>query len=231
MHLISKPNPAPPRKTSYADEYVTEKEDEEKITKPLLSFSDSNSERDNINPVNPLKFPNIAPSTSFSINPTKELQVLDPTSRFAHVNVYSSGTDDLVNLFDYSNDSNEDRQRTLDGLVKKNKRKRRSLLRVVKKLNISLDKERASFKKRPTNPLETAKQDLADQKKMTEQTGIDSLHMFCKDLCTEALARRGWISLLTIQLADGNEVPILDNYMLLGKDDLKSANCAQSSDH
>mmetsp|Transcript_2941 Transcript_2941/g.3237 ORF Transcript_2941/g.3237 Transcript_2941/m.3237 type:complete len:134 (+) Transcript_2941:339-740(+) len=42
--------------------------------------------------------------------------------------------------------------------------------------------------------LDTAKQDLSDQKKICDATftGLESLHMFKEDLQTESLARRKW---------------------------------------
>ena len=216
----------------FANEYATGKKDEVKTVKSLMSSSDSDSERDKIDPANPPKIPKIVPSTSFVTIPTKKLQVLVPTSRFAHVNVYSLIPDDLINLFDNSNYINEDRQRTLVYLVKKIKIRMIRLLMAVKKLNVSLDKEHASVKKIPTNLLETVKQNVVNQKKVTNRkfTSVDLLHIFRKDLRTEALARRGWMSLLTIQLSEGSEVSILDNYMLLGKADLKSSNRARSSE-
>ena len=64
---------------------------------------------------------------------------------------------------------------------------------MVKKLNVSLKNEQASVKKELTNPLETEKQGVANQKLVIEQhfTGVNSLSMLREDLHTEALARRG----------------------------------------
>jgi len=197
-----------------------------KTNKYLMSSSDSDSRCDKVEPVDTPKISKIFSSNSFITVSIRKLQVIALTSRFAHINVYSLVSDDLIDLFDDSNDSNEDRQRIIVESMKKNKRRRRRLLRAVKRQKRSLNQERASVNKCPTNPLETAKQDMADQEKNTNNnfTGVGSLHVFREDLRTEALARRGWMSLLTIQLADGSEVSILDNYMLLAKFDLKSGN-------
>ena len=131
-----------------------------------MSSFNSDSEHENINPIDPPKIPKIASSTSFVTIPTKKLQILVPSYRFGHFNIYSLVPDDLIDLFDDSKHSNEDGQRTLVELVNKNKRRRIRLLRAVNKLNGSLDKERASVKK-TTNPIETEKKDAADQKKFT----------------------------------------------------------------
>ena len=89
--------------------------------------------------------------------------------------------------------------------MKKDKRKRRRFLGAVEKLNGSLNHDRASIKKRLTNLIKIGKQDLADQKKVTDNNFavVDSLHVLRKYLRTEYLAHGGWMSLLTIQLADG----------------------------
>ena len=104
--------------------------------------------------------------------------------RFSYYKVYDSVPDNIIVLFNNSDDSDEDRARTLEKLVRKNKRRRRRLLRAVKKLNVSFKNERVSVKKTSTNPQETAKQGVPDQKKVIDSlfTGVDSLHMFCEDL-------------------------------------------------
>ena len=225
---VASTNQGPPS----TDEYATGKEDEVKKTKSLLYSSDNNTDCNKVYPVNPPKIHKVITSTLFTIGTTKKLQVLAPISCFAHIKVHSLVPENLINFFDDSDDSNEDIHRTLVELVKKNKKRRRRLLRAVKKLNVSLDKECVSVKKKPTNLLETVKQDVADQKKVSEPTftGVESLYIFRKDLHTEALARQGWMSLLTIQLADGSKVSILDNSVLLGKANLESANRDQLSD-
>ena len=109
-----------------------------------------------------------------------------------YVRVYDSVPDELIKLFDHSDDSDEDGTRTLDELFRKNKRRMRRLLRAVKKLNVSLKTERASFKKKADSPQETVKKDSGNQKKVTDShfTNIDSLYMFRKDLQVKALACR-----------------------------------------
>ena len=105
----------------------------------------------------------------------------------------------------------------------KNKRRRRRLLRKVKHLKMSLTNERVHVKAKQTHKQETSR-DTTDQKKVTSDlfSGVDSLHMFCEDLRTESLARRGWLSILNVDKG-GTTVSILDQYMLLKKADLRAS--------
>ena len=53
-------------------------------------------------------------------------------------------------------------------------------------------------------PEEAYTRDVQDQKRITQSdfAGIDSHHMFWEDLCTEALTRRNWDTLIQV---DQNE--------------------------
>ena len=70
-----------------------------------------------------------------------------------------------------------------------------------------------------------AKQDITDQKKITDSAfnGIETLHMCCEYLRTESIACRKWQHLLFVTDAKGEKVNILDSYMRLSAVDLKEA--------
>ena len=80
----------------------------------------------------------------------------------------------MIDLFDDSDDSDEDRKRTLIELVVKNKRRRRRLLRKVKHLKMSLTNERVYAKAKQTHKQETSR-DTTDQKNITSDlfSGVD----------------------------------------------------------
>jgi len=73
--------------------------------------------------------------------------------------------------------------------------------------------------------IDTAKQDLAGQKKITDASfnGMETPHMFREDMRTDSLARRKWLCLLFVQDAKGDKVNILDNYMRISAVDTQES--------
>ena len=88
-------------------------------------------------------------------------------------------------------------------MLKKNKKRRQRLLRIVKRFNGSLTKERNSDAAKNRTHIHVAdiiKMDLADQKHISRvKFNGDKLTLFKEDLMTESLARRKWTTLMSIK--------------------------------
>ena len=140
---------------------------------------------------------------STKTNPTttstdQMLHVIVQPSFFSNLKNLESIPNEYINLFDMSDDSDEDLMVSHDELIKKNKRRRRRLLRTVKTM-ASKAKSTKKSDRASQRTFELSKHDISDQKKISESTfggGSGSLHTLTEDLRAESIARRGWSDLL-----------------------------------
>jgi len=120
-------------------------------------------------PASPPKAPTLTTSSTPAHPLKQSLQVLVTGSRFADVNTFKCMSPDIQDLFDESDDSDLDTKRSLEDMCRANKKRRRRLLKSVKRFSrqpeIRIEQQKKDKKRHNTN-LDTAKQDLADQKKI-----------------------------------------------------------------
>ena len=192
----------------------------------LQAFLDFQKMRSNVAPPKP-SYPT-SPQAAHPPTPPSRLHVLKPVSKFKDVGLLQKIDCDLLDLFDESDNSDDDAGRTMKELVRYNKKRRRRLLRSVQRLNKKMDA--AKTRRSKTDAL-TSKQDIYDQGKITKApfNGIETMHMFREDLRTESLARRKWLKILTVKSSDGTKVQILDHYMRLSAVEMAEARRTRSS--
>jgi len=145
-----------------------------------------------------------------------------------NVTTIQSISSDLLDLFDDSGGSDVDGRITLVEMCPANKKRKRKLLKSVKQLSREREndaKQKDKQRKRDYLQIDTAKQDLAGQKKITDASfnGMETPHMFREDMRTDSLARRKWLCLLFVQNAKGDKVNILDNYMRISAVDTQES--------
>lgn len=71
--------------------------------------------------------------------------------------------------------------------------------------------------------------DLADQKQISqEKFNVDKLKLLAEDLRTELLASSKWTTLMSIKDDNGVDQNILDHYILITKDQVRSARRTRS---